>query len=105
MSPQKGFRVLLGKLFSSPPQGSCCYQQLETLPSSSLTKEARPEIFVSFLMSGRVFLQQMSKSAEEIKNNSENMEINLIPVALDTQKMYYRNIPHTVLYPLDTISS
>lgn len=37
-------------------------------------------------MSGRVFLQQMSKSGEEIKNNSENIEIKLIPVALDTQK-------------------
>lgn len=90
-------------IFSSP--GRCCYQQLETLPPPSVTKEARPEIFVSFLMSGRVFLQQMSKSGEEIKNNSESMEIKLIPVASDTQKMYYRNIPHTVLYPLDTISS
>lgn len=56
-------------------------------------------------MSGSVFSQQMSKSGEEIKNNSENMEIKLIPVASDAQKMYYRNIPHTVLYPLDTISS
>lgn len=50
-------------------------------------------------MSGRVFLQQMSKSGEGMKNKPENMEIKLIPVALDTHKMYYRNIPHTVSDP------
>jgi len=50
-------------------------------------------------MSGRLLLQQMSKSGEEIKHKPEKMEIKLIPVSLDTQKMYYRNIPHRVSEP------
>lgn len=55
-----------------------------------LTKEARPEIFAFFLKTGRIFLQQMSKSGEGIKNKPENMEIKLKPVALDTQKKCIR---------------
>lgn len=35
-------------------------------------------------MSGKVFLQQMNKSGEEIKNKAENTGIKLIPAALDT---------------------
>lgn len=83
--PRRDVEFYWTNCYLLPIQGSC-YQQLETLPSPSLTMEARLEIFVSFLVSRRVFLQQMSKSGEEIKNNSENMEIKLISVALDKQK-------------------
>lgn len=50
-------------------------------------KEIKAGTFASFLMSGRVFLQQMSKTGEGIKKKktkTENMEIKLIAVALDT---------------------